>query len=131
VVCDTTDELWQSPLHWAAKGNSLSVVAKLLQASHLKPSFIDIAPKDGLTPLIVALVNGETHVADLLVGEGASCAIQVQDQPGWQWLIRQGDTRSAQYLLEWLNTMFAAENPSTQAALKIKVDVLPWCFWRV
>ncbi|KAJ0427157.1 ankyrin repeat-containing domain protein [Aspergillus carlsbadensis] len=37
VVCDTTDELWQAPLHWAAKGNSLSVVAKLLQASHLKP----------------------------------------------------------------------------------------------
>jgi ankyrin repeat protein len=123
VACDTTDNRGQSPLHWAARGDSVPVVVKLLQASRTKQQFIDAARNDGLTSLIVALMNGKTNVASLLLDEGASCAIRIKEKPAWQWLIEQGDTKSAELLLKELNKALAAKDPFSKNALRNSAEL--------
>jgi ankyrin repeat protein len=123
VVCDTTDDHGQSSLHWAARSNCVPVVVKLLQASRSNQQLIDAARNDGLTSLIVALMNGKTNVASLLVDEGASCSIRIKGKPAWQWLIEQGDTKSAEFLLKELNKALAAKDPFSKNSLRNSAEI--------
>ncbi|KAL4880723.1 hypothetical protein BJY04DRAFT_70219 [Aspergillus karnatakaensis] len=48
-------------------------------------------------------MNGKTEVAILLANNGANCAALIRDEPAWQWLVKQGLLKSAEFLLELLN----------------------------
>lgn len=102
VNAHKTDTERNSPLLWASLEGRLDVVRFLIENG--AQVMIDQRAANGINPLVAALINGHQTTAQLLVDNGATWNIEVDEFPNMRdWAAHESFWEALEFILGQLN----------------------------